>query len=118
MLQFWLNETPTTTTDHFVYQNLFAHIMGFADSLISKDVMQLMDHLKGCQSRVIEICTRYYYECADEDQEQEVMRIEDLYQVMENASFADAWVGLKDKHRHQVSTSSTLSLQKWVILNG
>ncbi|KAL7316882.1 hypothetical protein PS15m_003315 [Mucor circinelloides] len=102
MLQFWLNETPLTTTDHFVYQNLFAHIMGFADSLISKDVMQLMDHLKGCQSRVIEICTRYYYEYADEDQEQEVMRIEDLYQVMENASFADAWVGLKDKHRHQL----------------
>ncbi|GAN09775.1 hypothetical protein MAM1_0290c09307 [Mucor ambiguus] len=107
MLQFWLNETPTT--GHFVYQHLFAHVMGLANCLMSQDRMQWMDHLKGCQSRVIEICTRYYDECVaaaendeNQEQQQEVMRIEDLYQVMENAAFADAWVGLKNKHRHQL----------------
>ncbi|KAF1804341.1 P-loop containing nucleoside triphosphate hydrolase protein [Mucor lusitanicus] len=105
MLQFWLNETPPTT-GHFVYHHLFAHVVGLANDCCWTDRMQWMDHLKGCQSRVIELCTRYYDECVAAagggEEQQEVMRIEDLYQVMENAAFADAWVGLKDKHRHQL----------------
>ena len=105
MLQFWLNETPSDKDEHFVYPYLFAHIMGFSNSLFTRDFMQLMDNLKGSNSRVIEICSRYYYEYnnTEQVQEQEVMDIEDLYQVIENASFADAWIGVNDKQRHQVS---------------
>ena len=108
ILQFWLNETPSDKDEHFVYPCLFAHIMGFSNSLFTRDFMQLMDNLKGSNSRAIEICTRYYYEynteqVQEQEQEQEVMEIEDLYQVIENASFADAWIGVNDKHRHQVS---------------
>ncbi|CEP10934.1 hypothetical protein [Parasitella parasitica] len=105
-LQFWLNETSADETEHLVYQCLFAHIMGFADSLFAGDFMQLMDGLKGLSSKTIEICTRYYHEYMlaqqDAQQEPEVMRIQDLTQVIENACFADAWIGLDDKHRHQL----------------
>ncbi|KAI8638169.1 P-loop containing nucleoside triphosphate hydrolase protein [Parasitella parasitica] len=106
MLQFWLNETSTDRNGHLVYRCLFAHIMGFSNSLFARDYMQLMDGLKGSSSKTIEICTRYYHEYMleqeDAQQEQEVMRIQDLTQAIENACFADAWIGLNNKHRHQL----------------
>jgi hypothetical protein len=106
-LQFWLNET-LEHDEHFVYQYLFAHVMGFADLLSRPSAdnnLQLMDRIKGSDHRIQDLCKQYYFEkILDHKQEkEEVMGIEDIYKVMETAAFADAWVGLTYKQRHQVS---------------
>jgi hypothetical protein len=104
-LQFWLNET--LPDGHFVYQYLFAHAMGFADLLArpttEDDLLVLMDRIKGCSYRIQDLCKQYYFEKKRVSKlDDEVMGIEDIYKVMETAAFADAWVGLTYKQRHQV----------------
>lgn len=94
-LQLWLH--PQSHND-----NLFARIMGFQDLLFRKGVlMELLDRLKGTSEKTIELCLNYYFTTVKEEKE-EVMGMEHVLQMMDTASFADAWIGLTEKQRHQV----------------
>lgn len=86
---------------------LFAQIMGFSDLIgIENSVTVLMDRLKGTSDIVKELCIKYYTESNTKEVEVEVeeedIGIDTLCEMMETASFADAWIGLTDKQRHQV----------------
>jgi hypothetical protein len=94
-LQLWLNQ------ENIDY--LFAQIMGFKDLLYNKaGLTKLMDRLKGLSEKTIELCLNYYFTTIKEEEEQQVMGIEHVFQMMDTASFADSWIGLTDKQRHQV----------------
>ncbi|CAO3614793.1 unnamed protein product [Mucor hiemalis] len=84
---------------------LFAQIMGFSDLIgIENSVTVLMDRLKGTSDIVKELCIKYYTESntKEVEVEEEDIGIDTLCEMMETASFADAWIGLKDKQRHQL----------------
>ncbi|KAI7906099.1 P-loop containing nucleoside triphosphate hydrolase protein [Cokeromyces recurvatus] len=108
-LQFWLNDEKMKIdkrNEHVVFKYLFAHIMGFADLIKKKDkdqdvLVELMDRLKGLNSKTIGLCKLYYftvmnYNSTNDDD------IEKISDIMNTESFIDAYIGLTDKQRHQI----------------
>ncbi|KAI8095309.1 P-loop containing nucleoside triphosphate hydrolase protein [Thamnidium elegans] len=96
-LQLWLDNDN---------RHLFAKVMGFNDLLNNDDsdgLLLLMDRLKGSSGQTKELCIKYYKQEKKQDGEkEEVMGIESIYKMMESAAYADAWVGLTPKQRHQI----------------
>lgn len=80
--------------------------MGFADILSRPseegDLLLLIDRIKGCNYRIQDLCKQYYLEKILNSKQEDIMGIEDVYTIMDTAAFADAWVGLTHKQRHQV----------------
>lgn len=97
-LQLWLNDDN---------RYLFARVMGFLDLLTEKNgLMILMDRLNGLSAKTIELCINYFSSKQElEREKEEVMGIEAIHKMMENAAYADAWIGFTDKQRHQVSSN-------------
>ncbi|KAI9264511.1 P-loop containing nucleoside triphosphate hydrolase protein [Helicostylum pulchrum] len=96
-LQLWLDSSDN--------RHLFAKVMGFNDLLYNDDsdgLLLLMDRLKGSSGQTKELCIKYYKQEKKQDVEKEVMGIESIYKMMESAAYADAWVGLTPKQRHQI----------------
>lgn len=103
-LQLWLNNDN---------RYLFARVMGFLDLLMDeKDgLVMLMDRLKGLSAKTIELCIDYFTSKQEyQKKEEQVMGIESIYKMMENAAYADAWIGFTDKQRHQVSKCYSTSI--------
>ncbi|KAI9478367.1 MAG: hypothetical protein EXX96DRAFT_570574 [Benjaminiella poitrasii] len=107
-LQFWLNERADNG-EHFVFHHLFAHVMGFAD-LITKpkqytnNLVELMDRLKGLDSKTKHLCRRYYFTTLHNPENSSV-EIEEISNIMNTESFTDAYIGLTDQQRHQIYDS-------------
>lgn len=99
ILQLWLN--GNNHSDYVKYPYLFAHVMGFIDLVGSRNTMELMDRLKGSSEKLKALCLKYYYSHVIITTHTTDM--ETIAQMMETASFADAWIGLTHKQRHQVS---------------
>lgn len=102
-LQLWLDNDN---------RHLFARVMGFND-LINDErdgLLLLVDRLKGSSAKTIQICVEYFNNTQqlNGSKEKEVTGIESMYKIMDSAAHADAWIGLSQKQRHQVSYIYTL----------
>jgi uncharacterized protein YkvS len=97
ILQLWLTQS-NDNSEYIEFPYLFAHIMGFYNVL---DIMEFMDILKGCSEKVKRLCIQYYHDHINNKQDM-TMDIEAISNMIETASFADAYIGLTHKQRHQV----------------
>lgn len=96
-LQLWLNDDN---------RYLFARIMGFLDLFLMEGNVKfkiLMDRLKGSSAKTIELCINYMTSKQDQNRPQEIIGIEHIHKMMENAANADAWIEFTDNQRHQVN---------------
>lgn len=111
-LQLYLS-THSEEENYIECSALFAQIMGFGDLLEREEnsletISVLMDRLKGASEIVKELCIKYYVETSSnkykeaDEEEKEDIEIDTICETMENASFADAWIGLTDKQKHQI----------------
>lgn len=107
-LQLYLS--PHNEENYVECPTLFAQIMGFSDLVAGVEnamdtVSVLMDRLKGMSEVVKELCIKYYVETTSnfKREEQDNIEMDTICEMMETVSFADAWIGLTDKQKHQVN---------------
>jgi hypothetical protein len=63
-----------------------------------------MDRLQGLDTKKQDLCKQYYFDVIRDEEKQEDMEMESICKIMENASFADTYIDLTEKKRHQVRT--------------
>lgn len=107
-LQLWLNEGGE---EHFYYPYLFAHIVGFFDLIQQpKSLYEFMDRLQGLDTKKQDLCKQYYFDAVlDAEEEEEAAELETLCNLMETASFTDAYIDLTERQKHQVNSCIEIS---------
>ena len=103
-LEFWLKHTEEK---YRVYPFLFAHIMGFNDLIGiqgGSSPFLLGDRLVGMDQKTMNLCSTYYdaYCIGGSHGKVEEGDIETAYNFINDVAFADAYIGLTHKQRHQV----------------
>lgn len=100
-LQLWLNESAD---ERFYFPYLFAHLVGFFDLIQQPNSYKLADRLQGLTTKKQDLCKQYYFETIVSETDDENIGMDTICSLMESASFADAYIDLTEKQRHQVET--------------
>ncbi|KAI8988518.1 P-loop containing nucleoside triphosphate hydrolase protein [Mycotypha africana] len=116
-LQLWLSKS-TQQDGYIIFNHLFAHIMGFSDVLYTGDPIVLMDKLKGLDVKTRTLCTQYYFAIRNKRRGRKPTEtnIDTICRAMHNLAFADVWIGLTDRQRHQLYDIDQYEIED--IVNG